>query len=67
MSENGEIYTAGKTFTLPPAVMALTNLTSAPPLPLPPPAGQAMAKYKGLFSEQVLPKSTYIFFFLTPI
>ena len=29
MSENGEIYTAGKKFTLPPAVMAVTNLTSA--------------------------------------
>ena len=28
-SENGEIYTAGKNFTLPPAVMAVTNLTSA--------------------------------------
>ena len=30
MSENGEIYTGGKNFTLPPAVTALTNLTSAP-------------------------------------
>ena len=29
MSENGEIYTAGRNFTLPPAVMAVTNLTSA--------------------------------------
>ena len=29
MSENGEIYTAGKHFSLPPAVTALTNLTSA--------------------------------------
>ena len=29
MSENGEIYTAGKNFTLPPAVMAVTNSTSA--------------------------------------
>ena len=28
MSENGEIYTAGKNFTLPPAVTAVTNLTS---------------------------------------
>ena len=28
MSENGEIYTAGKTFTLPPAVTALTNSNS---------------------------------------
>ena len=28
MSENGEIYSAGKNFTLPPAVTALTNLTS---------------------------------------
>ena len=28
MSENGEIYTAGKNFTLPPAVTALRNLTS---------------------------------------
>ena len=27
MSENGEIYTAGKNFTLPPAVTAWTNLT----------------------------------------
>ena len=29
MSENGEIYTAGKNFTLPSAVTALTNSTSA--------------------------------------
>ena len=29
MSENGEIYTAGKNFTLPPAVTAGTNFTSA--------------------------------------
>ena len=29
MSENGDIYTAGKTFTLPPAVTAWTNSTSA--------------------------------------
>ena len=28
MSEHGEIYTAGKNFTLPPAVTALTNSTS---------------------------------------
>ena len=28
MSENGEIYTAGKNFTLPPAVTAVTNSTS---------------------------------------
>ena len=28
MSENGEIYTAGKNFTLQPAVKALTNSTS---------------------------------------
>ena len=28
MSENGDIYTAGKSFTLPPAVTAGTNLTS---------------------------------------
>ena len=28
MSENEEIYTAGKNFTLPPAVTAWTNLTS---------------------------------------
>ena len=29
MSENGEIYTAGKNFTLPPAVTGVTNSTSA--------------------------------------
>ena len=29
MSENGEIYTAGKIFTLPPALTAWTNSTSA--------------------------------------
>ena len=29
MSEKGEIYTAGKNFTLLPAVVAVTNLTSA--------------------------------------
>ena len=29
MSENGEIYAAGKNFTLPPALAALTNSTSA--------------------------------------
>ena len=28
MSENGEIYTPGKNFTLPPAVRAWTNSTS---------------------------------------
>ena len=28
MSENGEIYTAGKNFTLPPALTAWTNSTS---------------------------------------
>ena len=28
MSENGEIYTAGKNFALPPALTAVTNLTS---------------------------------------
>ena len=28
MSENGEIYTTGKKFTLPPAVTAWTNSTS---------------------------------------
>ena len=28
MSENGEIYTDGKNFTLPPAVTAWTNSTS---------------------------------------
>ena len=34
MSEKGEIYTAGKNFTLPPAVTGWTNSTSAPPLSL---------------------------------
>ena len=29
MSENGEIYTADKNFTLPPALTAWTNSTSA--------------------------------------
>ena len=29
MSENGEIYAAGKNFTLPPALTAWTNSTSA--------------------------------------
>ena len=29
MSENGEIYTADKNFTLPPAVTAVTNSTFA--------------------------------------
>ena len=29
MSENGEIYSAGKNFTLPPALTAWTNSTSA--------------------------------------
>ena len=29
MSENGEIYNAGKNFTLPPALTAWTNSTSA--------------------------------------
>ena len=28
MSENGEIYTAGKNFTLPPALTTWTNFTS---------------------------------------
>ena len=31
MSENGEIYTAGKNVTLPPAVTRGTNLTSETP------------------------------------
>ena len=30
MSENGEIYTAGKNFTLPPALTGWTNSTSVP-------------------------------------
>ena len=30
MSENGEIYTAGKNFTLPPALTGWTNSTSGP-------------------------------------
>ena len=30
MSENGDIYTAGKNFTLLPALTALTNSTSVP-------------------------------------
>ena len=29
MSENGEIYTAGKNFTLPPGLTGWTNFTSA--------------------------------------
>ena len=29
MSKNGEIYTTGKNFTLPPALTAWTNSTSA--------------------------------------
>ena len=29
MSKNGEIYTAGKNFTLPPALTGWTNSTSA--------------------------------------
>ena len=33
MSENGEIYTAGKNFTLPLALTAWTNSTSALLLP----------------------------------
>ena len=32
MSENGEIYTAGQSFTLSPAVTAVTNLTSDDPM-----------------------------------
>ena len=33
MSENGEIYTAGKNFTLPPALTAWTNSTSGQAFP----------------------------------
>ena len=33
MSENGEIHTAGKNFTLPPALTGWTNSTSDGPLP----------------------------------
>ena len=40
MSENGEIYTAGKNFTLPPALTALTNSTS----------GGAIAKFHTMLS-----------------
>ena len=32
MSENGEIYTAGKNFTLLPVVTAVTNSTSGDPI-----------------------------------
>ena len=32
MRENGEIYTAGKNFTLPPVVTAMTNSTSGDPI-----------------------------------
>ena len=32
MSENGKSYTAGKNFTLPPAVKAVTNFTSVWPV-----------------------------------
>ena len=35
MSENGKIYTAGKNFTLLPAVTAVTNLTSEYPVSKP--------------------------------
>ena len=34
MSENGEIYTAGKNSTLPPALTALTNSNSDDLLPV---------------------------------
>ena len=33
LSENGDIYTAGKNFTLPPALTAWTNSTSSKVLP----------------------------------
>ena len=33
MSENGEIYTAGKNFTLPPALTGWTNSTSEAVIP----------------------------------
>ena len=33
MSENGEIYTTGKNFTLPPALTGWTNFTSGPEVP----------------------------------
>ena len=50
MSENGEIYTAGKNFTLPPAVTAWTNSTSDP--------DKIFAKYRyslgGTFQRQNL-------------
>ena len=35
MSENGEIYTAGKKFSLPPALTAWTNSTSGTDVPIP--------------------------------
>ena len=43
MSENGEIYTAGKNFTLPPALTALTNSNSVCEL-------QFYLKFVGVFS-----------------
>ena len=39
MSLNGEIYTAGRNFTLPPTAAAETNLNSAFRLPLQVPTG----------------------------
>ena len=45
MSENGEIYTTGKNFTLPPALTAWTISTSASPFHL----YQDPGRYRGPF------------------
>ena len=54
MRENGDIYTAGKIFTLLPAMTAVTNLTSAPCLTC---VGRGLARwsqFNNLFLLQVI-------------
>ena len=56
MSENGEIYTAGKNFTLPPALTAWTNSTSASEVTLVPKITQKPPNFKRL----LVPKRAHL-------
>ena len=49
MNENGEIYTTGKNFTLPPAMVGVTNITSGP--------GHLVTKNAGLLKKKYFEKN----------
>ena len=58
MSENGEIYTAWKNFTLPPALTALTNSTSGVVIVI---TLRANMKLKSIYWGQLQKTSVWIF------